>query len=187
MDTALVISAQQGDQQAFASIASSIAVRLRKVAYGVLRDMDLAEDAAQQAIVIIWRDLPKLRDPARFEAWTFKVLVRICYAERRRAHKDATTSLDALPTGPAGADHTDGVELRDQIERGFARLSMEHRSVIVLYHQLGLPLAEIAAALDIPVGTVKSRLHRATRELRSALESDLRSTPRARHPQETAR
>lgn len=187
MDTALVTRAQQGDQQAFASIASGIAVRLRKVAYGVLRDMDLAEDAAQQAIVTIWRDLPRLSDPARFEAWSYRILVRICHAERRRVHRVTTVSLDSLPTERHGPDHMGGVVLRDQLERGFARLSMEHRSVIVLYHQFGMPLAGIAQALDIPVGTVKSRLHRATQELRSALEADLRPTRPVTHPQEVAR
>lgn len=187
MESDLVTRAQQGDQQAFALIAGGIAIRLRKVAYGVLRDMDLAEDAAQQALVTIWRDLPRLRDPSRFEAWSFRILVRICYAERRRVNKAATQSLDSLPTGPDGADDIGGVVLRDQLERGFSRLSMEHRSVIVLYHQIGLPLAEIAEALDVPVGTVKSRLHRATQELRSSLEADLRSTRHSSHPLEVTR
>jgi RNA polymerase sigma-70 factor (ECF subfamily) len=187
MDTALVTRAQQGDQQAFASIASGIAVRLRKVAYGVLRDMDLAEDAAQQAIVTIWRELPRLSDPTRFEAWSYRILVRICYAERRRVHRVTTVSLDSLLTERHGPDDMGGVVLRDQLERGFARLSMEHRSVIVLYHQLGMPLAGIAEALDIPVGTVKSRLHRATQELRSALEADLRSVRPVTQPEEVTR
>ena len=80
-----------------------------------------------------------------------------------------------------------GVVLRDQLERGFTRLSMEHRSVIVLYHQLGMPLAGIAEALDIPVGTVKSRLHRATQELRSALEADLRATRPVTQPEGVTR
>jgi RNA polymerase sigma-70 factor (ECF subfamily) len=187
MDTALVTRAQQGDQQAFACIASGIAVRLRKVAYGVLRDMDLAEDAAQQAIVTIWRDLPRLSDPNRFEAWSFRILVRICYAERRRVHRVTTVSLDSLPTERDGLDDIGGVVLRDQLERGFARLSLEHRSVIVLYHQLGMPMAGIAEALDIPVGTVKSRIHRATQELRSALEADLRSTRPVTQPEGVTR
>jgi RNA polymerase sigma-70 factor (ECF subfamily) len=84
MNVDLVIRAQQGDQQAFASLARDIAIRLRKVAFGVLRDMDLAEDAAQQAILTIWQDLPRLREPARFEPWCFRLLVRRYYAERRR-------------------------------------------------------------------------------------------------------
>lgn len=174
MDVDLIIRAQQGDQQAFASIARSIAIRLRKMAYGVLRDMDLAEESAQQAIITIWRELPRLREPHRFDAWCYRVLARICYAERRRVQKHEATPLDGVTTLPSGSDIAHGVLLRDQLERGFARLSLEHRAVVVLHHQLGLPLDEVAEALDIPTGTVKSRLHRATAQLRASLEADLR-------------
>ncbi|MGD8486358.1 MAG: sigma-70 family RNA polymerase sigma factor [Chloroflexota bacterium] len=174
MDVELVIRAQQGDQQAFASIARSIAIRLRKMAYGVLRDMDLAEESAQQAIVTIWRELPRLRDPRRFDAWCYRVLARVCYAERRRIRKHEATSLDGVSRLPSASDISHGVLLRDQLERGFARLSLEHRAVVVLHHQFGLPLDEVAEALDIPTGTVKSRLHRAMGQLRASLEADLR-------------
>ena len=174
MDVDLVVRAQQGDQQAFASIARSIAIRLRKMAYGVLRDMDLAEEAAQRAIIAIWRELPGLRDPGRFDAWAYRVLVHICYDERRRFQKHAATSLDGVTMVSSGSDIVHDVHLRDQLERGFERLSLEHRAVIVLHHQLGLPLDEVAEALEIPTGTVKSRLHRAMGQLRASLEADLR-------------
>jgi RNA polymerase sigma-70 factor (ECF subfamily) len=174
MEVDLVVRAQQGDQQAFANLARSIAIRLRKMAYGVLRDMDLAEESAQQAIVTIWRELPRLRDPRRFEAWCYRILARICYAERRRAQQHGATSLDGVFGVASASDLSHDVLLRDQLERGFARLSLEHRAVVVLHHQLGLPLEEIAEALDIPIGTVKSRLHRAMAELRASLEADLR-------------
>ena len=111
MDADLVIRAQQGDRQAFASIARSIAIRLRKMAYGVLRDMDLAEESAQQAIVTIWRELPRLRDPRRFDAWSYRVLARICYAERRRAQKHEATSLDGVSGLPSGSDFSHVFEL----------------------------------------------------------------------------
>jgi RNA polymerase sigma-70 factor, ECF subfamily len=175
MNVDLVIRAQQGDQQAFASLAEAIAIRLRKVAFGVLRDMDLAEEAAQQAILAIWRDLPRLRDPARFEPWCFRLLVRRCHAERRRHAKQATVPLGAMPLQPAIADVSHDVVLRDQLARGFARLSFEHRTVIVLHHQVGLSLDEIGEALELPTGTVKSRLHRAMQQLRASLEADLRN------------
>ena len=174
MDVDLVVRAQQGDQQAVASIARSIAIRLRKMAYGVLRDMDLAEEAAQRAIIAIWRELPGLRDPGRFDAWAYRVLVHICYDERRRFQKHAATSLDGVTMVSSGSDIVHDVHLRDQLERGFERLSLEHRAVIVLHHQLGLPLDEVAEALEIPTGTVKSRLHRAMGQLRASLEADLR-------------
>ena len=114
------------------------------------------------------------------------MLVRICHAESRRARRAAAASLESIPALPPGTDGIGDVVLRDQLERGFARLSLEHRSVLVLFHQLGMSLAEIAEALDVPVGTVKSRLHRGTQELRSALEADLRTTLGTR-PQELIR
>lgn len=174
MDVDLVVRAQHGDQQAFASIARGIAIRLRKAAYGVLRDMDLAEESAQQAIVTIWRELPRLRDPRRFDAWCYRILARICYAERRRAQKHEVASLEGACGLPSRSDLSHDVLLRDQLERGFARLSLEHRAVVVLHHQLDLPLDEVAEALGVPTGTVKSRLHRAMAQLRASLEADLR-------------
>jgi RNA polymerase sigma-70 factor (ECF subfamily) len=144
------------------------------MAYGVLRDMDLAEESAQQAIVTIWRELPRLRDPRRFDAWCYRVLARICHAERRRVQKHRVTQLDGVTMLPSGSDISHGVLLRDQLERGFARLSLEHRAVVVLHHQLGLPLDEVSEVLDVPIGTVKSRRHRAMAPLRASLEADLR-------------
>jgi RNA polymerase sigma-70 factor (ECF subfamily) len=76
MDTKLVLEAQRGDEEAFASLAVAVGDRLHAVAHRILRDTDLAEDATQQALLSIWRDLPQLRDPARFDAWSYRLLVR---------------------------------------------------------------------------------------------------------------
>src|SRR3989337_1340812 len=83
MDTELVVRAQGGDEGAFASLAVAVGDRLHAVAHRILRDIDLAEDATQQALLNVWRDLPQLRDPARFDAWSYRLLVRACYAEAR--------------------------------------------------------------------------------------------------------
>ena len=174
MDTELVIRAQRGDEGAFASLAVAVGDRLYAVAHRILRDTDLAEDATQQALLTIWRDLPQLRDPARFDAWSYRLLVRACYAEARRTRRWAS-NLRLLPADePMGADGTSLVIDRDQLERGFRRLSIDHRAVVVLHHYLDLPLDEVAEALGIPVGTVASRLHYAMRGLRAALEADAR-------------
>ena len=97
MDTDLVTRAQHGDEEAFASLAVAVGDRLHAVAHRILRDIELAEDATQQALLAIWRDLPQLRDPARFDAWSYRLLVRACYAEGRRGHtldaEHATASL----------------------------------------------------------------------------------------------
>ena len=178
MDTYLVVQAQHGDEEAFASLAVAAGDRLHAVAHRILRDIDLAEDATQQALLTIWRDLPQLRDPARFDAWSYRLLVRACYAEARRTRHWAP-NVRLLPAYElSDADASSAVVDRDQLERGFRRLSIDHRSVVVLHHYLDLPLNEVAEALGVPVGTVRSRLHHAMRGLRAALEADARPTAR---------
>ena len=175
MDTDLVILAQHGDKGAFGLIAARIADRFLAVSRRILRDIDLAEDATQQALLAIWQDLPGLRDPAHFDAWSYKILVRACYAEGRKERRWAP-NLWVLPEdGGAVADDTlSSVVDREQLERGFRRLSIDHRTVVVLHHYLDMPLDGIAEALDIPVGTAHSRLHHAMRGLRAALDADTR-------------
>ena len=178
MDAELVIRAQRGDEEAFASLAVAVGDRLHAVSHRILRDLDLAEDATQQALLAIWRDLPRLRDPARFDAWSYRLLVHICYAEGRRIRQWAP-NLRVLPVEEAvGPDVMRSVADRDQLERGFRRLSIEHRAVVVLHHYLDLPLETVAETLGIPMGTVRSRLHYAMRALRAALDADARPVAR---------
>ncbi len=87
MDADLIGRAQRGDEEAFASLAVAAGDRLHRVAYRILRDISLAEDATQQALLAIWRDLPQLRDPARFDAWSYRLLVRACVTEAGRANR----------------------------------------------------------------------------------------------------
>ncbi len=182
MDTDLVVRAQHGDEEAFASLAVAVGDRLHAVAHRILRDTDLAEDATQQALLTVWRDLPQLRDPARFDAWSYRLLVRACYAEGRRTRRWAP-NLRLLPADePAAADGSNSVADRDQLERGFRRLSIDHRAVVVLHHYLDMPLDEVAETLGVPVGTVRSRLHHAMRGLRAALDADARPTSREAVP-----
>ena len=178
METDLVILAQHGDKGAFGLIAARIADRFLAVSRRILRDVDLAEDATQQALLAIWQDLPALRDPARFDAWSYRLLVRACYAEGNRTRRWAP-NLHLLPAEPLDAG--EGLDLvvdRDQLERGFRRLSIDHRAVVVLHHYLDMPLDQVADTLGVPVGTVRSRLHYAMRGLRAALEADARPAAR---------
>ena len=178
MVTDLVVRAQHGDRGAYALIATEIADRFLAVARRILRDLDLAEDATQQALLTIWRDLPQLRDPTRFDAWSYRLLVRACYAEASQTRR-WTPNIRLLPADePMAADALSIVVDRDQLDRGFRRLSLDHRTVVVLHHYLDLPLDEVAEALGVPEGTVASRLHYAMRALRSALDADARSTTR---------
>ncbi|HET7686311.1 MAG TPA: sigma-70 family RNA polymerase sigma factor [Candidatus Limnocylindria bacterium] len=178
MDTDLVVRAQRGDQDAFALLAAGIADRFLAVARRILRDLDLAEDATQQALLSIWQDLPQLRDPARFEAWSYRLLVHACFAEGRRRRRWAP-NLRLLPADePMETDGYRAVVDHDQLERGFRRLSLNHRAVVVLHHYLDLPLDRVADLLGVPVGTAQSRLHHAMRGLRAALDADARPTAR---------
>ena len=178
VDIELIERAQRGDEEAFASLAVAIGDRLHAVSHRILRDTDLAEDATQQALLTIWRDLPKLRDPARFDAWSYRLLVNACYSEARRT-RHWTPNLHLLSVDEPAVGEGMGVVVdRDQLERGFRHLSIDHRVVVVLYHYLEMPLDGIAEALDIPVGTAHSRLHHAMRGLRAALDADTRPAVR---------
>lgn len=178
MDRDLVVQAQHGNEEAFGRLAAAVGDRLHTVAHRILRDADLAEDATQQALLAIWRDLPALRDPARFEAWSYRLLVRACYGEARRERRWAP-NLTLLRDDDRVLSDSSGVIVdRDQLERGFRRLSIDHRAVVVLHHYLDLPLDEIADALGVPPGTVRSRLHHAMRALRAALDADARQPAR---------
>jgi RNA polymerase sigma-70 factor, ECF subfamily len=178
VDTELVKRAQHGDREAFGLIAADIATRFLAISRRILRDLDLAEDATQQALVAIWRDLPQLRDPARFDAWSYRLLVRACYAEGRRT-RQWTPNLRVISADqPDRQDGLSAVVDRDQLERGFRRLSMEHRAVVVLHHYVDMPLEQVAEALGVPIGTVRSRLHHAMRGLRAALDADARPPAR---------
>lgn len=173
VDPQLVIRAQHGDEAAFSQIAFAISGRLLGLAVRILRDRDRAEDATQQALISIWRELPGLRDADRFDAWSSRVLVHACYAEARLGRREAG-AIVRLPREPAGRDPMLGVADRDEMERAFRRLAPEQRAVLVLQHYLGLDHGSIADLLGIPVGTVKSRSHGARQALRGALEADAR-------------
>jgi RNA polymerase sigma-70 factor (ECF subfamily) len=131
---ALVDLARRGDEEAFADLARAVGDRLMAIAFRILRDVDRAEDAVQQALVTAWRELPMLRDDERFDAWLRRILVHACYAEARR-HRRHAANVRGLPAyGPTGPDDFASVGDRDQLERGFRRLSPEHRAIFVFHH-----------------------------------------------------
>ena len=174
MDTKLVVLAQHGDRDAFTRLAEMLTARFLGVSHRILRDIELAEDATQEALLTIWQRLPQLRDPDRFEAWSYRLLVRACHAESQRSRRWIPAAGMLATTEPITLDAVDEVIDRDQLERAFRRLSVDHRAVVILRHYQHLPLDEVARLLDVPVGTVASRLHYAMRELRSAIQADAR-------------
>jgi RNA polymerase sigma-70 factor (ECF subfamily) len=178
MSRLLVERAQAGDREAYEQLARTSARRLFLVASRILRDTDAAEDAVQGALIAMWRDLPALRDPDRFEAWTYRLVVRQCHNHARRERRIGVHVGDLSRDMRASGDDFVEVTLRDQLGRAFDSLSSEHRTVVVLHHLVGLPIAEIAEILDVPYGTVGSRLHHAMRALRASLDAAERSALR---------
>ena len=174
--TEVVERAQHGDTKAFEALAREAGGRLVGVAFRILRDLPAAEDAVQQTLVTAWRELPGLREPERFEAWLYRILVRACAAEARRSGRWRADVRDVSPDAPVDTNEFRRVADRDELKRGFRRLTSDQRAVIVLRYWRDLRQEEIAETLDIPLGTVKSRLHHATAALRAALEAEARPT-----------
>ena len=176
MDRGLVERAARGDQDAFSVLVRQSSDRLFAIAYRIVRDHYLAEDALQQTLVTIWNELPRLRDPDRFEAWTYRLIVRASMAEARRRGRGLQVPLlpDDADASPS-PDQYRVVADRDLLERAFRKLTADQRAILVLDHYVGLTQAEMADTLGIPIGTVGSRLHYATRALRAALAADERS------------
>jgi RNA polymerase sigma-70 factor (ECF subfamily) len=164
VDRDILAAAQRGDEAAFVDLVRARSNRLFAIAQRILRDVDRAEDALQDALVIAWRDLRGLRDPDRFDAWLTRLLVNVCIAQATRERR-RNANLRVLPV----AD-------RDQLDRGFRRLPPDQRAILVLHHFLGYAPSEIAETLGIPPGTARSRLFNAHRAMRAALEADARGT-----------
>jgi RNA polymerase sigma-70 factor, ECF subfamily len=176
MERRLVERAMRGDEEAFDMLVGRIGDSLYSVARRILRDTTLAQDATQQALLDAWRNLPKLRDPDRFEAWTHRLLVNACHAEARREGRQRG-NLRLLPHDePSVSDPASSIAINDQLDRAFGKLSVEHRAVVVLVHYLGLTPSEAAATLGTPTGTARSRLHYALQHMRAAIEADARAS-----------
>jgi RNA polymerase sigma-70 factor (ECF subfamily) len=174
MERSLVERAMRGDEGAFDTLIERQGDHLHSVARRILRDPYLAEDATQRALLDTWRYLPTLKDPDRFEAWSYRLLVNACQTEarRERRHRDNLRLLES--DEPVVSDAATRIATQQQLDQAFRRLGVEHRTVVVLIHYIGLSAAEAAEAMGTPVGTVRSRLHFALKHLRAAVEADAR-------------
>jgi len=162
-----------GDREAFGILGARALPRMVGAAGLILRDADAADDAAQEALVRAWRDLPGLREPDRFDGWLHRILVRACgdqFRDRARQRRGA----GSVPERSV-SDAAQRIVDRDEMSRALDRLSAEHRTAIVLRYYLGLSHPEIAEAIGTPIGTVKSRLSRAMTQLEAALTHDPRA------------
>jgi RNA polymerase sigma-70 factor (ECF subfamily) len=167
--------AMRGDHDAFAALIGLVADRLYAMACLILRDNDRAEDAAQEAIVRAWLELPRLRDPEKFDAWLRKLTVNACFDEARRITRRAEVSLIRLADRTT-ADHAGAYVEHDRVDQAFRRLPFDQRTVLVLQHHFDLSHTEIAETLGFPLGTVKARIRYGSAALRASLDADDRQS-----------
>src|SRR4051812_5684558 len=175
MDRVLVERAMDCDHDAFSELARVSVGRLLSVARPILHDDAAAEDATQETLVAAWSHIHELRDPDRFEPWIHRMLVNACYREARRHHARRAREVHLHALDVPEPDSTSRFMDHDQLERGFRRLDVDQRAVLVLYYFVGLNPDEAAAVLGLPPGTVPSRLHRAMQAMRAALDADARA------------
>jgi len=168
----LVERAGRGDHDAFAVLVRGSIARLEAVARLILRDPELARDAVQEAFIRAWRDLPGLRDPDKIDAWLHRLTVNACLDVARRRRRRAI-EVELTPLSPQSVGDSTGLVLdRDQLERGFRRLSADLRAILVLHYYVGMTVPMVAKTLDLPLGTAQSRLARALAVMRDTLGAD---------------
>lgn len=177
----LVERAKRGDHDAFAALVHGTIARLDVAARLILRDPELARDAVQDALFRAWRDLRGLRDPERFDAWLYRLMVNACLDQlRRRGRRPIEIEIAEIHTA-VEPDPSAAIADRDLVDGILRTLDPGGRAIVVLHYYVGMPLTDVAAVLEIPVGTVKSRLHRALGDLRAGLPpntaGDLTRTP----------
>jgi RNA polymerase sigma factor (sigma-70 family) len=171
-DPLLVERALLGDSEAYDELYRRYRDRVARVAYLLLGDVDQAQDTAQEAFLIGWRDLRRLRHPDLFRPWVTGIAVNQCRRRRRAAARTGAAAAVPEPEPQrASADESDETLLRLAVRRAVDGLPRQMREVVVLRFYCGLAEAEMAEALGIAAGTVKSRLGRARARLAHVLRA----------------
>jgi RNA polymerase sigma-70 factor (ECF subfamily) len=172
-DPERIARARSGDTAAFDALVEARARPMLRTATAILGRDDEARDAVQDALLMAWRELASLRDPAAFDAWLTRILVNRCRRGLRRIGlrqvREIRVEAMAVDDEPRVLDTSSPVADRETLERAFERLSVEDRTLLVLHHLEGRSVASIAEVLHIPPGTAKSRLFGARRALERAL------------------
>ena len=169
IDRSVVDRARAGDLDAFEAIVRARMDAVYRLTSAILGDEADARDAAQETFVAAWRQLARLRDPERFDAWLQRIAINAARMThrargRRRVREIPASQVVALASRAASSEPDSAV-----LERALRRLSLDQRSILVLHHLEGRHLSEVAGILEIPVGTAKSRLFHARRALDAAL------------------
>ena len=180
VESGLVARAQQGDRAAFEALVVPRLGRMLRLTGSILANEADASDAVQDACLRAWRELPRLRDADRFEAWLWQIAVNACRSalRTRRRVRVREVAVDQMPAGfelPNRSQAFDeSVSEGDLVRRAFSRLDPDKRAILVLHHVEERSITDIAQLLAIPEGTAKWRLFSARRALDRALEVERR-------------
>ena len=185
-DADVVVLAQQGREPAFRELIRRYERPVFSLIYRMVRDNTVAEDLAQDSFIKVLNHLDKYRPEFKFSSWLFKIANNVAIDHLRRRQLDtisidgsayATTAAEAAASSFELADQAESPldelasrELGESIEKAIGSLRPEYRNCIMLRHVEGRSYEEIAATLDLPLGTVKTYIHRARHQLREALE-----------------
>jgi len=180
-DQELVRRFQAGDREAFVVLMTRHEAKVYNLTYRMLGKVEDARDATQDAFLSCFRHLDRFRGDAAFSTWLHRVAVNACYDVIRR--RPNATSLELEVTEPLPSpDHADAGAAAADVQRALLTVPAEFRAVLILHELQDQPLDQIAAALEIPIGTVKSRLHRGRVALGKALSMEPEGVPAPSNP-----
>src|SRR5919197_4413652 len=177
-DQELVARFQDGDEGAFTLLMQRHERRVYNLAYRMLGGPEDARDATQDAFLSCFRHLPAFRGDAAISTWLHRIVINACYDLARRRKPAASLDND-LVEPPATGDHAERAAAAADVQRALLEIPADFRVVLILHELQDLPLDEIAQALEVPVGTVKSRLHRGRVALGRVLAGDQPREPQA--------
>jgi RNA polymerase sigma-70 factor (ECF subfamily) len=167
-DADLVHRAQGGDRSAFADLMRRHERRIYNLAYRMLGTRDDAHDATQEAFLACYRNLGRFRGDSAFGTWLHRIALNACYDALRRRRPAVSLDQEDAPE-PAVADHADAATAAADVHRALQEVPDEFRVVLILHELQDVSVEEVAAMLDVPIGTVKSRLFRGRAALGRAL------------------
>jgi len=176
MQRELVVKARNGDMDAYSDLVRLAHPRLFNVARLILRDSDRAQDAVQDALLLAWRHVRSLKNPDAWDAWLHRLTVRACYklAKEGRRRREIEVNVDLDPAMARVPDASTDVAEREWLMTELGQLDLDRRAVVVLHFYLDLTVDQVADVLDIPRGTVASRLYRGLDQLRASLSTEAR-------------
>ncbi|MGI9422734.1 MAG: RNA polymerase sigma factor [Hyphomicrobiaceae bacterium] len=181
IDEYLVAYARLGDWAAQEQLVRRYQKRFLRHAYRLLGDAEQARDAVQDGWLDILRGLPRLKDEGVFAAWAFRIITCKCakqIAGLQKTRKTLKTVSAEQSRDAQGSDDIERAADSKPVHEALAKLPVEQRTAVALFYLEDMSVAEVAVALDIPVGTVKSRLMNARKKLREALEGEKYGCPR---------